>query len=460
MGRRARDADPGPSLARRAFAWVALAALAACFAAGARADWLQPDISYREALLVLKMAARDTAGHSDDPGRLDSLGVALLRLGRLGEAEKVFRRTLAIRPGDDAAEAGLGKLALFDDRLGAAESLLAGAADSDDGAREDLFSALVRKGEYARAAAMAAEVNQQSRVPLLERMAREPVYQVTGGRDLISVPWVRAYPVPLVRVKLNGASVLMAVDPGAGDLMIDESAARRYKVERLSSQRIEFWAGSRVALRNAMVRRLEIGGMRIENVPAGTFSLRKWSLEVNPHSGPVAGIIGINVLRRFTPTIDYKHHRLELRGPDVRYEPTDEIGRVPFQIWGERELTVYGSLAGNRRMAMVIQTGVPGCGVGAPAEVFEEIGVKSGVVSRLVKGAGGWLQGRPWSPVVVPAVTVGPVVKDQVPGWIGSLDSSELWRHGVRRDAMLAAEFFRGYRVTIDWRARELIFEE
>src|ERR1044071_5339277 len=62
------------------------------------ADWLQPDGSYREAQLILKMAARDTAGHADDPGRLDSLGVALLRLGRLAEAREGFQRSLALSP--------------------------------------------------------------------------------------------------------------------------------------------------------------------------------------------------------------------------------------------------------------------------------------------------------------------------------------------------------------------------
>jgi hypothetical protein len=51
---------------------------------------------------------------------------------------------------------------------------------------------------------------------------------------------------------------------------------------------------------------------------------------------------------------------------------------VPFEVWGESELMVYGSLAGGRRMAMMIQTGVPNCGVGAPREVMEEIGVKPG----------------------------------------------------------------------------------
>src|SRR5439155_245306 len=217
--------------------------------AASRADWLQPDGSYREAQLILKMAARDTAGHGDDPGRL-------------------------------------------------------------------------------------------------ERMPEGPIYQVTAGPDRIDLPWTRAYPVPLVRVKLNGQSVLMALDTGSSDLLIDESAARRYRVDRVPGQRIEFWSGSRVAVRNAMAQRLEIGAFRIERLPAGTLSLRKWSIEVNPQSEPAVGVIGLNLMRRFTPTMDFKNQRLELRRPSVRFAAGEGAARVPFQIWGENELTVYGSLAG------------------------------------------------------------------------------------------------------------------
>src|SRR5437867_4776106 len=111
-------------------------------------------------------------------------------------------------------------------------------------------------------------------------------------------------------------------------------------------------------------------------------------------------------------------------------------------------------------MAFVVQTGVPFCGVGAPAEVFDEVGVKPGALSRIVKGAGQYLQGRPWAAVVVPTVSVGSVARDRVPGWLGALDASELWRHGVRRDALLSHDFFQNRRVTFDWERHELLFQE
>jgi len=439
----------------------ALAVAAAAIIAGsaANADWLQPDISYREAQLVLRLAARDTTGRGTDPARLDSLGVALLRLGRLKDAESVFRRAAELAPGDDQAEAGLGKIALFQDRLAEAESLLAGAT-SDPGAAADLFAARARLGKYEKAAEMAADVNQAGRAELLRRMADHPIYQITSGPQQMRLSWSASYPVPLVRAKLNGVSVLMALDTGAADVLIDASAARRCRVDRIPGDRPEFWCGSRLVVGNAMVQKLEIGGMRIERLPAGILSLRKWSLELHPHAEPVVGVIGLNFMRRFTTTLDYKTFALELRQPGTPFNAGPNAQRVGFQMWGENELTVQGSLAGGRTMALVVQSGVPGCGIGAPVEVTDEIGVRAGVMSRIAKGAGTWLQGRSWTAVVIPTVTVGPVAKDKVTGWRGALDSSELWRHGVRRDALLSGDFFRGRRVTIDWRAHELIFED
>ena len=230
-------------------------------------------------------------------------------------------------------------------------------------------------------------------------------------------------------------------------------------LRRGNGQGVAFWSGTRGVVKYAIAQRLEIGGFRIENCPAGVKNLGRWSLEVNPQSERIAGVIGLNLLRRFSPTLDYAQSRLELRRPGTAWTPGPGAVRVPFQLWGENELTVFGSIAQGRRCAMVVQTGVPACGIGAPEDVFDEMGVKPGTLARIAKGAGQFLQGRPWAAVVVPTVTVGGVARDRLAGWSGALDSSELWRHGVRRDALLSHDFFKDRRVTFDWDRRELVFE-
>lgn len=442
---------------RLAVSTIAVLALLAAGGGRVQADWLQPDASYRDAQMQLRYAQRDTAGHSNEVGRLDTLAVALLRIGRTDDAATIFRRVLDQKPGDDAAEGALGKLALFGGRLAEAESLLTQAGDEPE-VRHDLFWARLRRGEWASAAEIADEVNEAGRAPMLTKLAEEEPYRISGDPQAKLV-WVRAWPVPLLRVRMNGESVLFGIDTGASDLLIDPMWASRAKVQKPGGQSVTFWCGSRFSVENAIVQRLDLGGIHIERIPAGVFSLKKWSIDANPQGEVVAGIIGLNLLRRFSPTIDWRRHVLELRPLASTPQLKGSAARVPFEMWGESEMMVHGTVGGNRRMAMVVQTGVPGCGFAAPSEVFDELGVKTGTMSRLVKGAGAWLQGRPWVGVTVPAIAVGPVVRDRIPGWSDALDSAELWRHGVRRDAILAGGFFENMRLTIDWSRRELAIE-
>ena len=196
--------------------------------------------------------------------------------------------------------------------------------------------------------------------------------------------------------------------------------------------------------------------------------LHKYSLNVNPQYEAVAGIIGLNVLRRFTPTLDYDGGKLILRraGSDAAQAARDKasspssVSRVPFELWGENQLMVAGSLAGGRRMEFILQSGFPACGVAAPSEVLDEVGVKPGGVAKAMRSMGQMLQGRPWAECTVPTVTVGPLVRDKVAAWSGAMDSGEMWSQGIRRDAIIGTEFLRHRRVTIDWEQHQLLVEE
>ncbi|HEY6194599.1 MAG TPA: aspartyl protease family protein [Candidatus Eisenbacteria bacterium] len=420
-----------------------------------RADWLTPDASFRDAQMQLRYATRDTVGHADDVARLDTLGVALLRLGRVGEARTLFARTLAAKPGDPAACAALGKLALWADRLGQAESLLTLAGDVEQ-SRADLYATRLRRAEWNEAGSMCEELGDDGRKPLLERLAEGPPMAAQG--DAVRLLFERIWPAPLIKVRLNGAPVLMMVDTGTPGLLVDPIAVRQYHVTPIAGQRLTPWTGTRVAIKNALVAKLEIGGIAFTNVPAGVLPLRKLSLEVNPQSTAVMGVIGVDVLRRFAVTFDYPRRRFEMAPLASAAGITGT--RVPFELWGENELTAWGSINGGRRMAMTLATGLPEGGVGAPEPVFEELGIKSGGVSKLVKGAGTWLQGRAWAQVNVASLTLGRAAFDKLPGWSGAMEPVEMWRHGVRRDALLGPGILRGRRTTIDWAKRELVFED
>src|SRR5207342_606839 len=103
--------------------------------------------------------------------------------------------------------------------------------------------ARLRRGEWLAASITAAEVNAGGRTELLERMAETSLLDVTAGPDQVTLLWSSSYPAPLVRVKLEGQSVLMALDTGASVLLLDRSAARRVGVPLVGGEWSTFWLG-------------------------------------------------------------------------------------------------------------------------------------------------------------------------------------------------------------------------
>lgn len=437
------------------------AALAACATllflapAPARAQDDAPT-SWRDVQTQLREAVRDTVGHGEDAARLAALGDVLLRIGRLGDAEKVLRRSLAARPGDREVLAGLGKIALFRHRNAEAESLLTEAGD-DEGARRDLYAVRLRRGDWKGAAELAEAVGDAGHVALLERLQEITPYELLPGPESVTLGFERPYPVALLRAKLDGQQVLVAVDPGCPNVLLDKLVAKQRGIDPLPGERSVFWLGSRVAARGAIVRKLDLGGLAIANVPVAVTSLHRYSLDVNPQGRDIALVIGYPLLSRLGVAIDFKRNRLELSRAPIA--APSSAARVPFELWTENLPVVWGTIGGSRRLSMVFSTGLPGAGFGGPADVFEELGLKPGRLSNLVKGAGVALQGRPWSQAGVPTLTLGRVVGDRVSGWIGALDSGEVWREGVRLDGQLGPDWFRGRRLTFDWDKHEVVFE-
>lgn len=415
--------------------------------------------TWRDAQDRLREAVRDTVGRGEDAERLATLGTALLRLGRWNDAGKVCERVLAARPGDRAALAALGKMALYHHRLAEAESLLAAAGDAE-GAVRDLYAARLRRGNWKGAAALAEAVEDPGRLPLLERLQELNAFEVLPGPETGTLVFQRALPVPLVKVTLNGRQVLAAIDPGCPGVLVDPTDARACQLQVLPGERAVFWIGSRVAAGNAIAQKVRLGGIDVANVPVATTSLHRYSLDVNPLGSDIGMVLGLDLLERLGVTIDFRKQRVDLRrSPAAATAPSSVAPRVPFERWTENQLVVWGSIGGGRRMSMIVGTGLPGAGFGGPYDTFEELGLKPGKMANLMRGVGTMLQGRPWASAGVPTVAIAGVVGDRVNGWMGALDPGEAWREGVRLDGLLGPDFFRGRRVTFDWVKRELVFE-
>src|SRR5439155_14755455 len=103
---------------------------------------------------------------------------------------------------------------------------------------------------------------------------------------------------------------------------------------------------------------------------------------------------------------------LTLARPGRPWTPPAGAQRIRFEVWGESDLTVYGAVGGGRRMAMLFASGLPGCELGATADVLAEFGVRSGSMARAVTSVGNRIGGTSWTKVTVPSLAVGPLASN------------------------------------------------
>lgn len=432
-------------------------ALAPADARAAREDELE---DWRTWQVEMRAAVRDTVGHSGDPARLAALAAMLTEVARTREAATVWGQVLALQPNDGASLAALGRIALVEGRVAESDSLLAlaQAAAPDEAIAADRLAGCIARGDWAGAVKLAEAGGQGGRLELFEHLAAHPPFQVVEGPDSVRVTFTSSNPVPLVRVKVGNERLLFAIDTGTPGVLLDASAGRRLKARMLGGGGSLSWIGRDYVFEYGLVPELEIGGLRVENVPVRTLSLHKYSIAMHLHSETVSGVLGVDFLRAFSPTIDYKKMALILRRPSAAptFGPAGAPDALPFELWGEGELVVRARVASSRPLALWFASGFPECAIAAPAVTFAELRLKPNRAARVLKGEIAALQAQPWARVKVPSLVVGPMRSSAVEGWADALDEAALTRHGMRRDGALGHDAFKNARVTFDWDARVL----
>lgn len=233
---------------------------------------------------------------------------------------------------------------------------------------------------------------------------------------------------------LNGALVgRFGLDTGADLLYIDREFARRAGVlipENEQGKIVRGIAGqSHVATKQ--IRSFAIGDERIYNVPIEIIDLQALAgIDGNPPDG----LIGYEALRRFYVTIDYPNQEIDLFSFEPRYDPNsvisvlfDQVGHlivVKCEVEGE-EMKMFLDYCASHTILT--------------PEALEKLGRRDTEGQSLKN------------------ITLGEIVASDIPFSVRKLDNlagplmAEL-------DGILGYSFLRRYRVTIDYKRRQLLF--
>jgi hypothetical protein len=168
----------------------------------------------------------------------------------------------------------------------------------------------------------------------LEALRGTQVYKFSGART-DSIPFRFGRPdVPRFGIRVNGDHDVEAiVDSGAVLSIISERLAKTNSAHSLGDMEGTFYGllGEPIQVRFAMVERLELGDIVIENVPVAIMPDEKMRFLVNRRDGKefrMDFLLGSNLLKEFRLRLDFDRHRVtftQLTAADHHPDPNQNL---------------------------------------------------------------------------------------------------------------------------------------
>ncbi|MBO9516585.1 MAG: aspartyl protease family protein [Porphyrobacter sp.] len=364
-------------------------------------------------------------------------GDDLFAQGRFEEAARVYEDSAKAAPGSGPALARLARARLYEGReseaLDLAQKALA-MAPGDPVATATMGMARVRQRNFGA-----------------------DFYEIENPEVTGSVPFVITDPLPVVHVTIGERQATFLIDTGAPDIMLRRPFAEALGLPISEGGVGVFAGGLQGRVERTVVPELEIGGIRIRNVPAG----------INPSADGLKlpgveldGVIGTGLLMHFLSTLDYCTGKLTLapRDTSAAFQARAAEGGaniVPFWFVGDHFIFARGKL-NQAEGLFLIDTGLAGGGLVAPKATLDAAGVTIDESKTMTgQGGGGAVQFVPFRA----AATLGNLTRDDLPGVYMPGGGNPLSAFPFRSSGMISHGFFRESRLTFDFEAMKLATE-
>ncbi|NOT10178.1 MAG: DUF3887 domain-containing protein [Gemmatimonadales bacterium] len=375
--------------------------------------------------------------------------------GDFAAARTAFERRLASNRSDAPARIRLGLLALWENRLDAAEAHLT-AAHTADSANREVRNALAEVRYRQRRWAEAAQLNRGlGRGAMADKLAdiSAPLVATIEPARGARVPFAPGAVLPVLAAQVNGHAATLLLDTGAGETILDTAFARTIGARRYGVDSAVFAGGRRATYEHGSVDSLVVGGARLRGVPV----LIQATSQYAPAAGGrrVDGIIGTGFLAQFRSTIDFGGSALVL----APRAPTPPSGAVVLPIWllGDHFITLRAEAAGIPTL-LVFDTGLamPG-GAFVPSEgIVKRSGAQVGSAAVSGIGGGGAVRVTPFQ---FQKLAIGPIERTDVLSLAGAFPAVLERRFGAEIGGLVSHGFFADRAVTLDFDAMRMIVE-
>src|SRR5712691_7682515 len=253
------------------------------------------------------------------------LGSAVLASGDFRLSVEEFRTAISLKDDEAMAIAGLAMIDFYENRTSACVAGLRRATSIEPDEPDYLFNlgqAAARSERYKEAAdayerflVIAPRTDEDRRarirglINFLRYLGQQGALYSLGGADRTILPFEAVDYRPIIRVRINGGKDMLrfVVDTGSGMSVLSEETARKIGVKAVARGGMAraVGGGGRFEIVYGYVSSIEVGGLRVENVPV-------YIRHFYDEHDPVDGYLGIAALGRMVTVVDYGTRRLTL----------------------------------------------------------------------------------------------------------------------------------------------------
>jgi hypothetical protein len=332
---------------------------------------------------------------------------SLFQSGRFNEAQKGYAAIQTLDPKNFHATLQVGYIALLSNKLDEAELWLHKALELKHGdvdakimlaetyyRRNDFFHAgRELEGLGPDAAAKMANYTGLNQAKLESFRDDDPYKMERGAGESTRITFVKSYPLPVVRIRVNGEpEITVFIDTGGSELLLDSDYGHSLKLKSFGSVQGTFSGGQHAPVEQSRIDSLTLGSFTLRNVPVAMMPLR--SLSKMFGVAQLDGCIGTNVLYQFLATIDYRAGELILRkknSQNLKRFIAANDGKavaIPFWMAGDHFMVAWGQVNQTPPALFFVDSGLAGAGVKLAESSIKEAGIRLDE-SKATAGEGG-----------------------------------------------------------------------
>jgi hypothetical protein len=373
--------------------------------------------------------------------------------GLFDQAFADYERLLQDQPGRLDIQARLGYLDLLANRTTSAIRRLTAVMEQGLRTRtvlSHLAEAYNRNGDLGHAALCYEQLGRDGLAGTLAAMSRLPVLQISNAPGSSRLAWVRAEPLPVVAVEINGRPANLVIDTGAGDTVLDIAFAVDAGIRLGGREWREFAGGQPAEVLHGHAAQIRLEEIRITDVPVQVLDLQAtfgaWFPDLT-----IDGILGIRLLSLFDCTLDYIDRRLELNNQTDQKAVAQES--TPMWLAENWMLFSRADFPGVNEATVFVDSGLTGASFAVPKSRVETLGIAADPRSTAIGTGGGGAVGG--SSAHVSRLRLDAVERHNSPGLM--LDQLSIEKSlGFQVNGLIGHDMLRNTRLKLDFRRMQL----